>query len=181
MAAALFMVTGICGLLFIGREKARILGQTITDLDIQPLLNASESLTPEDFEGKVVVLHFWGWWCKPCVAEYPEIVASQKKYLSDSQVIFVSIACGQKSDDSQDAVSFYTKQFLNKIDAADLPVYCDPVEYSRTQISQLMTKGGFSYPTTLVVDGQGRVVEIWRSQVTADSIEKAVEQAKFAK
>jgi thiol-disulfide isomerase/thioredoxin len=181
MAAALFMVTGICGLLFIGRDKARILGQTITELDIQPLLNTEKPLKPEDLEGKVVVLHFWGWWCPPCVAEYPEIAMAQKKFVTDSEVVFASIACGETSDDSQDAVSFRTKQFLNKIGEFDLPVYCDPVEYSRTQISQLMTRGGFSYPTTLVVDSRGRVVEVWRSKVTAAMIEQAVVQAKKSK
>ena len=77
-------------LLFLGREKARIIGQTITELDIQPLLNTDKPITQENMRGKVVVLHFWGYWCGPCVTEYPDFVQLQMKYKDDSDFVFVS-------------------------------------------------------------------------------------------
>lgn len=33
-----------------------------------------------DYRGKVVLLDFWGVWCKPCVAEAPKLVAAYEKY-----------------------------------------------------------------------------------------------------
>jgi thiol-disulfide isomerase/thioredoxin len=176
--AGLFMVTGICVLLVIGREKARIIGQTITEMDIQPLLNADGPITDEDMKGKVVVLYFWGYWCPDCVKELADFVKAQRSYLNDPKVLFASIACSNRSDESQDSLKFYTNKFLQSVEGNDLPTYTDPAEFSRTRVSQLMTKGGFAYPTTLVIDGEGRVVDVWRSAVPPNALSKAIEKAK---
>jgi len=180
MFAALFMVTGICVLLFIGREKARIIGQTLPELDIQPLLFVEKPMTPDDMKGKTVVLHFWGFWCAPCLKEYPHFILVQQKYQADPDVLFASVACSDRNTDTKDQLAFYTKQLFNKNNIPDHPVYCDPAEYSRTQISHLLTKGGFYYPTTVVLDGQGRVVEVWRDSIEVKALENAIEKAKKA-
>jgi len=179
--AGLFMVTGICVLLFIGREKARIIGQTITELDIQPLINADQAISQEAMKGKVVVLHFWGYWSRPSATEYPDFLQLQKKYSTDTDVLFASIACSDRTNDSAESLAFYSKKFLGNLSdpsALDLPVYHDPAEYTRTQISQLLTAGGFTYPTTIVVDGAGRVVDVWRSPVPPATLERTIEKAK---
>jgi cytochrome c biogenesis protein CcmG, thiol:disulfide interchange protein DsbE len=178
MLAALFMVTGICVLIFLGREKARIIGQTITELDIKPLLDAEHPISSEDMKGKVVILHFWGYWCGPCKQEYPDFVKLQDKYKEDPSVLFVSIACKGSSKDPEDALAFYTKKYLTTIDAYNKPIYHDPAEYTRTQISQLLTAGGFVYPTTLVLDGLGRVVDVWRTSIPSATLDKAIQRAK---
>ena len=180
LLAGMFMVTGICVLLIIGREKARIIGQTVTELDIQPLLNAEKPITDADMKGKVVVLHFWGFWCPECAKELPDFVKTQRSYSDDPKVLFASISCSNRSQDSQDTLKFYTNKFLNNIDANDLPIYFDPAEFSRARLSQLMTAGGFSYPTTLVMDGEGRVVDVWRSAVPLGGLAKAIDKAKTA-
>ncbi len=179
MLAGLFMITGICVLLVIGREKARIIGQTITEMDIQPLLNADKPVTEAEMNGKVVVMHFWGYWCPDCVEELPDFVKTQRSYTNDPNVLFASIACG-RSNESQDSLKFYTNKFLLDVDANDLPTYADPAEFSRTRVSQLLTKGGFAYPTTLVIDGEGKVVDVWRSAVPSGALSKAIEKAKLA-
>ena len=175
------MVTGICALIIIGREKARIIGQTVTELDIQPLLNAETAITEAEMQGKVIVLHFWGFWCKECAQEMPDFVMTQRSYAQDSQVLFVSIACSNRADETKDALRFYTNKFLQNIDASDLPVYFDPAEFTRSRLSQLMTQGGFSYPTTLVLDVQGKVVDVWRAAVPPNALVKAIEKAKLVK
>jgi len=180
LLAGLFMVTGICFLIIIGSEKARIVGQTITELDIQPLLNTESPMTESDMVGKVVVLHFWGFWCPECVKELPDFVKTQRDYSQDAEVLFASISCSNQSNDSQDTLKFYTNKFLQNAEGGDLPAYCDPVEFSRKRISQLMTAGGFSYPTTLVIDGTGKVVDVWRSSVPPNALKMAIEKAKLA-
>ncbi len=179
LLAGLFMVTGICALIIIGREKARIVGQTVTELDIQPLLNAESAITDAEMRGKVVVLHFWGFWCKVCGKEMTDFVVTQRSYAQDSNVLFASISCSNRTNETKDALRFYTNKFLQNMDANDLPVYFDPVEFSRSRISQLMTAGGFSYPTTLVLDGQGKVVDVWREAVPPNALAKAIEKAKL--
>ena len=180
LLAGMFMVTGICVLLIIGREKARIIGQTVTELDIQPLLNVENPITEADMRGKVVILHFWGFWCPECAKELPDFVKTQRNYIEDPKVLFASISCSNRSQDTQDTLKFYTNKFLSNIDANDLPIYFDPAEFSRARLSQLMTAGGFSYPTTLVMDGEGRVVDVWRSAVPSGVLAKAIDKAKAA-
>ncbi len=180
LLAGVFMVVGICVLLIIGREKARIIGQTITEMDIRPLLNTESPMEEKDMKGKVVVLHFWGYWCPDCVKELPDFVKTQRKYSQDTEVLFASIACSNSGNETPDSLKFYTNKFLQRVGANDLPTYSDPVEFSRKRLSQLMTAGGFSYPTTLVVDGAGRVVDVWRSAVPPNALAKAIEKAKLA-
>ena len=180
LLAGVFMVVGICVLLIIGREKARIIGQTITEMDIQPLLNTESPITEADMKGKVVVLHFWGYWCPECMKELPDFVKTQRNYKNDTAVLFASISCGTGKKETLDSLKFYTNKFLQSVEANDLPAYSDPVEFSRTRVSQLMTAGGFSYPTTLVVDGAGKVVDVWRSTVPPNALAKAIEKAKLA-
>ena len=132
-------------------------------------------------QGKVVVLHFWGFWCKDCAQEMPDFVMTQRSYAKDSQVLFASIACSNRADDTKDALRFYTNKFLQNMDANDLPVYFDPAEFTRSRISQLMTQGGFAYPTTLVLDVQGKVVDVWRAAVPPKALAKAIEKAKLVK
>jgi thiol-disulfide isomerase/thioredoxin len=43
-----------------------------------------------DFQGKVVVLDFWGTWCGPCVQAVPTMKELEKKY-KDQGVVFLSI------------------------------------------------------------------------------------------
>ena len=31
-----------------------------------------------DYKGKVIVLNVWATWCRPCVAEIPELITAQK-------------------------------------------------------------------------------------------------------
>jgi thiol-disulfide isomerase/thioredoxin len=181
MLAGLFMVAGTCGLLFIGREKARIIGQTITELDLQPLMNTDKPITPEMMTGKVVVLHFWGFWCGPCALEYPSFAKVQRAFKGDESVLFLSVSCSDKPNDTDESLGFYTKKFLDLYGGEEFPIYSDPVEYSRAQLSKLMTTGGFSYPTTLVLDGQGKVSDIWRDAVTEKTLVSAIEKAKLAK
>ena len=180
LLAGVFMVVGICVLLIIGREKARIIGQTITEMDIQPLLNTESPITEADMKGKVVVLHFWGYWCPECMKELPDFVKTQRNYKNDTAVLFASISFGTGKKETLDSLKFYTNKFLQSVEANDLPAYSDPVEFSRTRVSQLMTAGGFSYPTTLVVDGAGKVVDVWRSTVPPNALAKAIEKAKLA-
>ena len=179
MLAGLFMICGICVLLVIGREKARIIGQTITEMDIQPLLNTDRPITDADMTGKVVVMYFWGYWSPDCVAELADFVKTQRSYLKDPDVLFASIACGSRTDESQDSLKFYTNKFLLNVEGNDLPTYSDPAEFSRARVSQLLTKGGFAYPTTLVIDGEGKVVDVWRAAVPLNALGKAIEKAKM--
>lgn len=58
--------------------------------------------------GKVVVVDFWATWCKPCLAEIPNLLALRKKYGKHGfEVVAISL-----DDDRQDLDAFLEKQEL---------------------------------------------------------------------
>lgn len=48
-----------------------------------------------DYKGKVIVLNVWATWCRPCIAEIPELITAQKALKnSDVRVIGVAVDGG---------------------------------------------------------------------------------------
>ncbi len=180
LLACLFMVFGTVILIVMGREESRLRGMVLGELDLKPLLYASKPIEPADVEKKVVVLYFWGFWCAPCAKEYPDIAKLQKEYLSSEDVVFLSIANSEKCTDKEDQLAFYTKKFLDGAKIDDMPIYWDPAEFTRINVSRIFKSGGFVTPTTIVLDRQGKVFDVWRGSITyaklKASIEKAVKQ-----
>lgn len=50
----------------------------------------------KDFRGKVVILHFWATWCKPCKEEFPLFEKMYQRF-RDKDVVFLPIAIDQKA------------------------------------------------------------------------------------
>jgi peroxiredoxin len=56
----------------------------------------SDVVTLSDFKGKYVLLDFWATWCKPCIAEIPNLKAVRKEFSNENFEV-VSI-CVDKAD-----------------------------------------------------------------------------------
>ena len=76
-------------------EQIENSGKTVPKVSLTKFLNTQLSLKKE-MSKKWILLDFWGTWCKPCIAEHPEI---QKFY--DSTIVknadklsLITIACG---------------------------------------------------------------------------------------
>jgi thiol-disulfide isomerase/thioredoxin len=167
------MLLGISFLILLGRQRESFAGRQVPELDLKPLLNttkpALDLMTKSDF----VLLHFWGTWCGPCIEEYPEIIKLQRKYASDPRVAIVSISCGATTPESVDELEFDTKFFVQGL-GGDLPIYCDPAMYSRIQIASIMGRGGFAYPTSLLLDRQMKIVDAWVGATTPGELDRAL-------
>ncbi len=73
-------------------------------------------LTPEELEGKVILLEFFGYGCGPCINAMPGTVALAKKYKKDGRlVVIASHLWGRKEDG--------IKAFLERTGATSLPTY----------------------------------------------------------
>jgi len=72
-----------------------------------------------DFRGKVVVLHFWGTWCGPCVESIPVWKQIEGKY-RDKGVVFIGIhTAGAKLKSVQEFMSKHDWVHLTAIDRGD--------------------------------------------------------------
>lgn len=177
IGAAVFMVLGISFLVYLGREEVRLRQKQLAEIDLQPLLYTETELDNKDFDGKVVVLYFWGFWNEPSRTPYPDFIQLQKDYKDNKDCLVISVACPQNDKDTLDQTSFYTKKYFDKMRWDELPVYTDIYQFSRTQVSRLFSSGGFQYPTTLVLNRDRKVEGAWRGSLKIKEVRAAIETA----
>lgn len=53
-----------------------------------------------DYEGKVLVLDFWGTWCGPCVEALPAVQAIHEEFVKTGQVVVIGVACNERDKES---------------------------------------------------------------------------------
>ena len=115
---------------------------------------AGEEFYLSDYEGKVVMLNFWGTWCAPCRKEIPDLVNLQTKYNKDGlEIVGITLNSGsakeiQKFADSKDMNYTLLTDFGND------ETHTVTNLYGRT-IGQSIS----SIPTTLIIDREGYIVK----------------------
>ena len=99
-------------------------------------------VTAQDLAGKVVVVDFWGTWCKPCLAEIPEYNAFYREY-REKGVVFLALAADSgtpgKVRDAARRLKIEYPVAAPDWDQLDL--------FGELQV----------FPTTMVYDRQGRL------------------------
>ena len=99
-----------------------------------------ERVDSADLDGKIIVLHFWGTTCPPCVWEMPEYQKFHTRYLDDPEVEVISIS----DDKSLDVVD----RFMAK----------NEYDFTVLMGAEYFQKAGVSArPTTWFVDGDGYI------------------------
>lgn len=100
-------------------------------------------------KGKVVVLHFWGTWCGPCIATIPIWKQLEEKYSKD-EVVFLGIhTAGTEMEDVRAFMKKHEWEHLTGIDQGDS--IADSVTFRRygipavNQIVILNAEGAVAY------------------------------------
>lgn len=93
------------------------------------------------FKGKYVFIDFWGSWCSPCMGELPNVQNLATNIPADKLVV-IGIVCRDKEERARKAIENQQLTYINAM--ADEKVQDD--------------FGVSSYPTTLLVDKDGRIV-----------------------
>lgn len=141
---------------YIQRNKfADLYNDTVSEniLDELPDFEVNDVFSDEVYFGKdflqkkqaqAVIVHFWGTWCGPCEAEFPELIDLTKK-LKDKNVIFLLIAV----NDEIGKVKKYLERY------PDLQAHI---------VNTIDVKGGamekfgtFKVPETFIFDKNGKV------------------------
>lgn len=99
--------------------------------------------------GKYVVLDFWGSWCVWCIKGFPELKKCYEKYKDKLEV--VGIDCTDSRENWLKAVEQHQLPWINLLDTREKR----PAEV----IDNLYGIG--AYPTKILIDPEGRIVEVF--------------------
>ena len=119
-----------------------------------------------DLKGKYVLLEFWGYWCGPCVYSMPVVIELHEKFAGKG-VAIVGVHMDLDGEvDTADKLDEKIAGFTKKLwKGKDLPF---PVALmsgqkvgegdAKTRTGPASQYGIFSWPTTVLIDREGKVV-----------------------
>ncbi len=128
--------------------------------DFKTTTLSGASIGLSTLEGQVVLLNFWGTWCRPCRSEIPELNALYAE-LQPRGLEILGIAVG----DERDAV----ERFVTSLDI-HYPIALDD------RVADLYDVN--VYPTNVVIDQAGRLhhVEEGYDPATAEVLRRIIEE-----
>ena len=146
-----------------GRVEQLAPDQRATTIELTGTTLDGEPWSSVDQRGKVVVVNVWGSWCGPCDAEAPDL-AQVAQELADAgePVQFV----GVNDRDSVDSARAFERKH-----AVPYPSLTHDGGRTLARLQGLAT----ARPTTMVLDGQGRLAARINGQVDASTLRGMVE------
>lgn len=130
---------------------------TVQNLSGTNVADAAQTVSLDQYSGQVVVLNFWGSWCAPCRAEADDLNQAAQQLTADG-VQFL----GLNVKDTRDSAADFSagKQ-------TPYPSIFDPGMTTLLSLRGFPTSG---IPSTIVLDREHRVAQIWLTGVTAEQI-----------
>ncbi len=164
----LIMLAGILFLAWIGRPTPIVtIGRALPQLDLYPLTEGTPPISLAELQGKVTVLHFWGTWCPPCQKEFPEFTKLANRFADNPEVAIVSVSCSSGPEYDLQTLHDETVAFMSA-HSATMPTYSDPTAMTRQQIAMILPNGSMGYPTTLLIDREGKIFKVLDGYYSGD-------------
>lgn len=112
-----------------------------------------------DFKGRPTVINFWASTCAPCVAEMPEFEEVHQALLGE--VDFVGINVADLSRERAVELAEQTGVTYPLIDDPDSKLFA--------------AFKGFAMPTTVLLNPQGQVADVWVGVLTGDALRQRID------
>lgn len=138
-------------------EKVLAVGDYAPDFEVIDLEGNKHRLS--DYQGEGVFLNFWGSWCGPCKTEMP-FMENQSKEFKDKGVHILALNI---KDTRLKAETFRDQYGLT------FPIAQDKDESIRRAYNVL------PLPTTVLIDPDGKIIEIITKGITEEEIRLAME------
>jgi thiol-disulfide isomerase/thioredoxin len=116
------------------------------DFDFDVVDVQGKAVKKSDFEGKLLIVDFWGTWCPPCRAEIPSFIKLKKEYADKLDVVGFAF---ERTDDEEEAAEIVSEFMSDNEMSYSSVIGNDEIA---DQVPDLR-----AFPTTLFVDGSGKV------------------------
>lgn len=109
--------------------------------------HTGEVIKSDQLRGKSVVLDFYGTWCKPCIAELPELAKVKDHFAGNPNVEFIIVNSDQGGDNLEKA-----KKFAKRFDFDFTYAY----DYDRETYKKLRLESS-GVPSIIMLDAKGNI------------------------
>jgi len=117
-----------------------------------------------DLKGNVVVLNFWATWCGPCRAEMPDLNRLSQQY-AGQQVTVLAI-----TDEAPDRIALFEQKMI--------PLRMNVATFRSDQPRGALAASAYGgRPTTVIVDRDGSVRDIFIGRQSFEHLRRAVDDA----
>lgn len=142
-------------------------GKPAPELTLKDLDGKDLSLT--QFKGKVVLVNFWATWCEPCKVEIPELIELQQKYGAKG---FTVLGVAMDDEGRSVVAPFVGKERFDVNGGQSQMNY--PIVIGNDAAADKFG-GLIGYPTSVLIDRDGKQVKSITGLISYDDISKAIE------
>jgi thiol-disulfide isomerase/thioredoxin len=114
-------------------------------------------ITVAELAGRPLVVNFWASWCAPCLAEMPGFERIYQKYRGSVQFLGINLA-----EDVEPALAIVERTGVT------YPLARDP------RGEAFAAFGGVGMPTSIFIDADGLIIEMYPGDLTADELETRI-------
>lgn len=138
-------------------EVGILRGELAPDFELTTL--NGEKVKLSDYKGQRVMLNFWATWCPPCRAEMPAMQKFQED--KDVQVLAVNLLETESNPDN-------VQKFMDELNLTlTIPMDVESAVSNEYNV--------IAYPTTYMIDSNGRIQFIMMGEMTYDFMVKQFE------
>lgn len=157
----LLMVVLVGGLGLFGRQDpartaSPMMGKVVSFFDMPMVIGDADRFTPNNWQGRIIVLNVFASWCVPCIAEHEALMKLSKSGAAEIH--------GIAWRDSRDNIMKWLQTRGNPYRMVGLD----------TSGKSGVALGVMGVPETYVIDSRGRVRYNYRSQLTDEVIQKEI-------
>ena len=136
----------------------------VTLMDIE-----GKDISLSQYKGKVVLVNFWATWCDPCRVEIPWLIEMQQKYSAKG---FTVLGIAMDEEGAKVVTPFVNKERFDVNGAQSQMNY--PIVIGDDAAADKFG-GLLGYPTSVLVNRDGKIIKRVTGIISADEIAKTIE------